>query len=397
MTLDPASDNLEYAGFWRRFWAALLDGTFLSIASWTLVFFWKAGYAFLSNGTVSLALTANTYLILLVGSSVLGWVYFAAMETATPQATPGKMAMGLAVTDVGGKRLSFGRATARHFAKWLSAGLLFMGFVMAGVTSKKQALHDLMTDCLVVRRANANQALFRILGFGTLLTVLCVQLAIEYQNEVARQQQVTREEEARVHEAVEVARHSYVLESYRIADEVLAAWLQQIPDMQRAIGWRATAVGNGVYLVSYAFATSSGERAWFFEVTLTTRSVHKITGDPALEAKYGFASALASTPAHAPRMVTKPLSAQQIANCRKMAEHYRNALRAKNFTLVEQARTTSQGCLPDKYVGPCREVVNRYEQLAYRSLHESTVTDEEIASLKPSEEDCFRGGTSLPK
>jgi uncharacterized RDD family membrane protein YckC len=68
------------------------------------------------------------------------------------QATVGKRAMSIAVTGMDGGRISFARATGRHFAKWISACLLGVGFIMAAFTAKKQALHDLIAETLVVNR-----------------------------------------------------------------------------------------------------------------------------------------------------------------------------------------------------------------------------------------------------
>jgi uncharacterized RDD family membrane protein YckC len=79
------------------------------------------------------------------------WLYFAFQESGQRQATFGKRAMGLRVTDMEGKRISFWRATGRHFGKFLSELLLCIGYVMAGFTEKKQALHDIMADCLVLK------------------------------------------------------------------------------------------------------------------------------------------------------------------------------------------------------------------------------------------------------
>ena len=87
--------------------------------------------------------------ILLVGE----WLYYGLMESSSWQATLGKKAIGLKVTDLEGKRISFARATGRHFAKFLSALLLNLGFLIIAITSRKQGLHDLITDCLVLRQA----------------------------------------------------------------------------------------------------------------------------------------------------------------------------------------------------------------------------------------------------
>jgi uncharacterized RDD family membrane protein YckC len=83
---------------------------------------------------------------------VLNWLYYALLESSTWQATLGKKALGLEVTDVEGRRISFGRASGRFFAKIISALILFIGFIMAGFTEKKQALHDIIAGTLVIRK-----------------------------------------------------------------------------------------------------------------------------------------------------------------------------------------------------------------------------------------------------
>ena len=76
-----------------------------------------------------------------------GWIYSAFMESSFRQATLGKMALGIVVTDLEGRKISFRKAARRYFVK-----VLFFGFVWAGFTAKKQALHDKVVGCLVVVR-----------------------------------------------------------------------------------------------------------------------------------------------------------------------------------------------------------------------------------------------------
>jgi len=80
------------------------------------------------------------------------WLYYALMESSKHQATIGKLALGLKVTDMNGQRISFARATGRYFGKIISGMILLIGYIMAGFTEKKQALHDIMANCLVVKR-----------------------------------------------------------------------------------------------------------------------------------------------------------------------------------------------------------------------------------------------------
>jgi hypothetical protein len=66
--------------------------------------------------------------------------------------------VGLKVTDLNGNRISFGRASGRHFSKFLSMFIIFIGYFMAGWTKQKQGLHDKMASCLVVRSAGIMDA-----------------------------------------------------------------------------------------------------------------------------------------------------------------------------------------------------------------------------------------------
>lgn len=81
-----------------------------------------------------------------------GWIYYALMESSGWQATLGKKVLGLKVTDLAGNRISFARASGRFFGKILSGMLLLVGFMMAGFTERKQALHDILAGCLVLRQ-----------------------------------------------------------------------------------------------------------------------------------------------------------------------------------------------------------------------------------------------------
>jgi uncharacterized RDD family membrane protein YckC len=98
-----------------------------------------AGLAILGGGV--------TIMLVLLG----GWLYEALMESSSYQATLGKMILGMKVTDLYGNRISFGRATGRHFAKILSGMVLCIGFIMVGLTQRKQGLHDLLAGTLVRR------------------------------------------------------------------------------------------------------------------------------------------------------------------------------------------------------------------------------------------------------
>ena len=95
---------------------------------------------------------AATFGLGFVAIFVGGWLYEAFMTSSPWQATVGKRVLGIVVTDMEGRRLSFGRATGRHFAKWLSSMALGIGYIMAAFTEKKQGLHDFVAGTVVVEQ-----------------------------------------------------------------------------------------------------------------------------------------------------------------------------------------------------------------------------------------------------
>jgi uncharacterized RDD family membrane protein YckC len=106
-----------------------------------------------SESAIGLIMAAIAAYLLAIMLIIVGqWLYYALMESSSRQATLGKLAIGIVVTDLGGNRISFGRATGRYFGKILSGMIMCIGYIMAGFTERKQALHDIMASCLVVLR-----------------------------------------------------------------------------------------------------------------------------------------------------------------------------------------------------------------------------------------------------
>jgi uncharacterized RDD family membrane protein YckC len=96
------------------------------------------------------ALFSVGMILISFGFFVVGWLYHTWMESSRYQATLGKIALGIIVTDLNGARISFARANARFFGKWISGMIMNIGYLMAAFTEKKQALHDILAGCLVI-------------------------------------------------------------------------------------------------------------------------------------------------------------------------------------------------------------------------------------------------------
>lgn len=147
MERSAGETSVRYAGFWIRFVAFVIDAIILNIAFGiiTEILGLEGGNVFGADPD-EIAFGSATAL------SLIGqWLYEALMTSSSTQATVGKMALNIKVTDLEGGRITFGRATGRHFAKYVSAIILLIGFIMAGFTARKQALHDMMAGTYVVK------------------------------------------------------------------------------------------------------------------------------------------------------------------------------------------------------------------------------------------------------
>jgi uncharacterized RDD family membrane protein YckC len=151
-----------YAGFWLRLVAYIIDAAVLTVGTFVVVFAAVAivGAGFLRNLedlSGANGFVAGIGILILLGMIfallAASWIYYAGFESSAQQATLGKMALGLVVTDMEGRRISFARASGRFFAKIITGLIpLFIGYIMAGFTERKQALHDMIASCLVLRR-----------------------------------------------------------------------------------------------------------------------------------------------------------------------------------------------------------------------------------------------------
>jgi uncharacterized RDD family membrane protein YckC len=159
----PVALPSPYAGFWLRFLAYIIDGVVIGVVFgvFALIVVAIVGVGYFrtmfegmngEDATFSAAFVALVLLTVVV-SLVANWLYFAWMESSQYQGTLGKMALGLTVTDLQGRRVTFARATGRFFAKMITGLIpLAIGYIMAGFTEKKQALHDMIASCLVLRK-----------------------------------------------------------------------------------------------------------------------------------------------------------------------------------------------------------------------------------------------------
>lgn len=160
--------QLKYAGFWLRFAAYIIDQFVIGIAGFILfvpvilgvIAFGVVNFDGIDNFTDLCASDAllmiggiiGMILLAILISVVMKWLYYALMESSKFGGTIGKMAVHIKVVDMQGNRITFGRATGRYFSRIITNMTFLIGYIIAGFTEKKQALHDLIASCLVVQK-----------------------------------------------------------------------------------------------------------------------------------------------------------------------------------------------------------------------------------------------------
>ena len=133
--------QLPYVGFWRRFAAYFIDAIILNIIG--MFPGWVIGIVF-DDSIFSIMFYSFAI-------STLVWtLYFGYFESSKKQATLGKQALGIKVTDLEGNRISFGKAVARYVVKLITSMMLAIGFIAIAFTEKKQGLYDLAVGTVVV-------------------------------------------------------------------------------------------------------------------------------------------------------------------------------------------------------------------------------------------------------
>lgn len=140
------SPELEYVGFWLRFWATIIDTVLITIVLWPIVRayhgvdYWPDVYAYTGSGVRGLFLQ----IVLPAVAVIIFWV--------ARQATPGKMAIGATIVDAEtGARPTTAQFVGRYFAYYVSTIAFCLGFIWVGIDARKQGWHDKLAGTVVVR------------------------------------------------------------------------------------------------------------------------------------------------------------------------------------------------------------------------------------------------------
>jgi uncharacterized RDD family membrane protein YckC len=170
-TLDSpaAASATVYATFGQRLLALIIDGIIISIVYFVILtpIITVLGFGIASEAqnldsmteeeATSAAMGMAGGIIAAVGTAILAvyaiqLLYYSIMESSKYQGSVGKIAMGIKVVDLNGNRVSFGTAFIRAIGKLISGMIMYIGYLMAAFTEKKQGLHDMIASTLVVKK-----------------------------------------------------------------------------------------------------------------------------------------------------------------------------------------------------------------------------------------------------
>ena len=156
MQVNPAPEvqdlaqDLEYAGFWIRVGAALVDSfLLLLIITPLLIKFYGWTYFSADAGVNSYVFVKgpSDFVISYLIPAVLSIVFW-----MTKGATPGKMLLKLKIVDAKtGNPLTLGQSIGRYLGYYVSIIPFCLGLIWVGIDSKKQGWHDKLAGTVVVR------------------------------------------------------------------------------------------------------------------------------------------------------------------------------------------------------------------------------------------------------
>ncbi len=143
--------EVVYAGFWKRVAAYTIDSLLIGMVGGLIAAVLGAVLgALMAAGDSGGAGFMLAQVVTQIASLGITAAYYAGFHASTGMATLGKMAVGIKVVRTDGSRISLARGIGRYFATLLSGLILGIGFLMAAFTERKQGLHDMICDTLVV-------------------------------------------------------------------------------------------------------------------------------------------------------------------------------------------------------------------------------------------------------
>ncbi len=143
---DPAGPEFEYAGFWIRTGAALIDTVIIIAITYPILYaIYGAGY--FSDEKKGVLAGPADFLLTWVAPAVAVVLFW-----LRKQGTPGKLALSLRIVDADtGRALTVGQSVGRYLAYFVSAIPLCLGLIWVGIDARKQGWHDKLAKTVVIR------------------------------------------------------------------------------------------------------------------------------------------------------------------------------------------------------------------------------------------------------
>ncbi len=170
-----ANNEMIFAGFWRRLAACFFDLLVINV----FAVFSMLVLFFLISRIIRMQLEIISVLVVWIWLFYY-FLYFTVMESSPRQATLGKIIMGLKVMDMHGNKITFLKALGRNAGKILSTASLFIGFLTAAFSRKKQALHDIISGCVVVKYRKSNLVIAILISISSFLLVVSMDAIFIY-------------------------------------------------------------------------------------------------------------------------------------------------------------------------------------------------------------------------
>jgi uncharacterized RDD family membrane protein YckC len=153
--IDDSGGSAAYAGFWIRFLALLLDGVVLSLVVQPIVFLSGPGFEVETTENAageiqSFNFDGGEFAIASLISVALYVAYFTIAIGRWGQ-TVGALAVSIKVVHPDGTLVSYGGAFLRYIGSWISALILWIGYLMMIWDRRKQTLHDKMAGSVVIK------------------------------------------------------------------------------------------------------------------------------------------------------------------------------------------------------------------------------------------------------
>ena len=152
--------EVVYAGFWKRFAALTIDSTIVGMAYYAVMFavLLAGGLGGALSGQVDLQSGdlppgfAVAMVVAYLTYPVISGLYYVLLESSSQQATLGKLAVGIKVTDARGERLGRAHALGRWVSHLVCYVTFYIGYLVVAFTERRQGLHDMVASTLVVDR-----------------------------------------------------------------------------------------------------------------------------------------------------------------------------------------------------------------------------------------------------